>query len=517
MANNITPPSLYVYKQDRRTCYGCVPITSEFTSDVRFNACSEISFTTPDTYYDINKEEWVENSSYDSLERGRLLFVTDDTSYFKFPVRAIGDGSFYKYKSSSSQYRRGAELALNQNPLLDNFQVQSETELFDIGTGGGYSFKHFAYIDDSPQGELGCERDMSFCHWGSGAATYNPMLSLNIYIPAESTDVISIYSGHTNLGGSNDKPTYQWRVAAYTREDTASYVGMWKAPSSTGSQRINVAEKLPDGGYLRFWYECSTGTGGSSSYTYNASGTSYCNWSYPVQGFAKLYSGERRCTSVSNSDRSGYVYPKLHWYQIISVDEEDDGICRKKTVTAYSYEYSLQTSTFSLSAATLPFFIPEAITNLVNSNPWVRDYYEAGSRFYSPQRMQRGVLNQILDYLPNWSIKYVSEELMATYRSLDDVDDISVYSYLMDTLQSVYNCFIVFDSDDMTISAYSLNDINNIQSPLYLSWDNAIKHFEKKNMDASYFTALRVHAGDNMYGVGLVNPTGNAMIYNDPR
>ena len=213
----------------------------------------------------------------------------------------------------------------------------------------------------------------------------------------------------------------------------------------------------------------------------------------------------------------------MRWFQIQSVDEQANGICRTKKVTALSYEYSLHSSTFSLSSATLPLYIPEAITGLVNGTRndgavWIRDKKDTSSTpLRSVQRMERGVLNQILDHLPNWKIKYVSSKLMTSYRTLEDVDDVNIYSYLMDTLQSVYNCFIVFDNDDMTISAYTLSDINNMKTPVCLTWDNSIQHFEKNNIDASYFTALRVKAGDSVYGVGLVNPTGNAMIYNFDR
>ena len=212
----------------------------------------------------------------------------------------------------------------------------------------------------------------------------------------------------------------------------------------------------------------------------------------------------------------------MRWFQVQSVDETADGICRIKKVTALSYEYSLHDTTFSISGATLPFYIPEAITALVNGTRkdgslWVRDKDRLGIITRSKQKMERVVLNQILDYLPNWSIKYVSSKLMTSYRSLEDVDDVNIYTYLMDTLQSVYNCFITFNNDDMTISAYTLEDINNLKTPICLTWDNSIKHFEKNNIDASYFTALRIKAGDDTYGAGLVNPTGNAMIYNFDR
>ena len=274
---------------------------------------------------------------------------------------------------------------------------------------------------------------------------------------------------------------------------------------------------------MRFWYANTPNTSGCY-YSYDSStGAGNCGWVYPVAGYAKIYSGERRCTFVRNSDTNGYTTSKMRWFQIQSVDEQADGICRTKKVTALSYEYSLHSSTFSLSSATLPLYIPEAITGLVNGTRndgavWIRDKRDTSSTpFRSVQKMERGVLNQILDHLPNWRIKYVSSKLMTSYRTLEDADDVNIYTYLMDTLQSVYNCFIVFDNDDMTISAYTLSDINNMKTPICLTWDNSIQHFEKNNIDASYFTALRVKAGDSVYGVGLVNPTGNAMIYNFDR
>lgn len=523
MATLEPTPQIYIFKQDRRSCLGVVTHPIEFTEDIRFNACSEISFKVAEKYYDIYQEEWVDNPYYDSIERNRLVYITDNRDYFRFPVREIGDENFYKYKSNNALVNRTdttLEYDQNMNIYDYNFRVQSETELFDIGTGMGYSFRHFAYIISNGaegSGTVGALQDMSFLHWGAGAATYNPRLALETFIPVESTDVVALQTG-----GTASAPSFKWYVAAYERQDAATYVDMWKL-ESYGSARINVADKLPNGGYLRFWCANTPNTSGCY-YSYDSStGAGSCGWVYPVAGYAKIYSGERRCTYVRNSNIEGYTVSKMRWFQIQSVDEEDDGICRTKTVTAMSYEYSLHDSTFSLSGATLPLYIPEAITRLVNGTRndglvWIRDKQsDSSSPKCSPQKMERGVLNQVLDYLPGWTIKYVSSSLMTSYRSLEDVDDVNVYSYLMDTLQSIYNCFIVFDNDEMTISAYSLEDINNMTTIVNLSWDNSIQHFEKNNVDASYFTSLRVKTGDDTYGVGLVNPLGNAMIYNFDR
>lgn len=525
MATLESPPQLYLFKQNRNSCIGAIPNPIEFTENVRFNACSEISFTVPDKYYDINTESWKQTQIYPQLERNRLVYVADDTDYFQYPVRAIGDSNFYKY-GTVAERNPSNTLSYDQNASLLNFKVQPEVEILDLGTGGGYSFKHFAQINTD--GLI----DKSYWLWSETAANYNQMLACDVFIPVKPTDVIAVRNA-----GSYSNPitpsTFQWRVVAYEKSSADTWVGEWvidgnggtltnqnSYSSKKGDARINVAELLPNGGYVRFWYECDPT---ACSYQYNSStGVGSCNWTFPQTGYAKIYSGDRKCMEINNSSTSGYVKSKLHWFVITSVDEEDTGIERIKKVTALSYEYILHNTTFSLSQGTPPFYIPEAITNLVNSSWWVRDkitgFLSGQTRTYtSKQTMCRGVLNEILDCLPDWTVKYVSSKLMTTYRALDDVDDINIYQYLMSAIQSTYNCFIVFDGDDMTISAYTLEDLANLSNPIHLTWDNAIKSFEKNNMDASYFTALRVKAGDTSYGIGLVNPTGNGMIYDFSR
>lgn len=515
-------PELFVYKQDRKTCYGVVRDVLEFTEDIRFNSCSEINFTVPEEYYDIRSESWQKSQIYNELERDRLIYVSDDSDYFEYPVRDIGDTNFYKYGTIAQRDR--SILRYNQNASLQNFTVQPEVEIVDVGNTGGYSFKHFARIlYDGLQ-------DLSFYHWSEGAAAYNPMLACDVYFPVKPTDVIAIRNAGSYLTPVTNAAVH-WRVVAYTENRADAYAGEWAIDSSTasgwqkdgkGDVRINVAECLPNGGYVRFWYECDPST---CSYSYNSSEGGTCNWWYPLQGYAKIYSGDRRCTYIANSNTTGRVKNKMRWFVITDLSEENDGIKNVKKVTALSYEYTLHNTTFSLTGETLPLYIPPAITQLITGKNWVRDSvrgfkttdYNTIYTFKSPQALSQGILNQLLEYLPGWSIKYVSSNLMTTYRNLEDVDDINIYSYLMNTLQSKYNCFFVYDNDNKTISAYTQEDLAALQNPIHLTWDNAIKHFEKSNVDSTYFTALRVKAGDSEYGIGLVNPTGNGMIYNFSR
>lgn len=528
-------PQLFLFNQNRRTCLGAITGYTELTEDIRFNACSEISFTLPREYYNPKTETMEINPMYDSIEKHKLLFFTDNTEYYTFPPRKVGDSNYYKYKSSLAQRSSHSTLRFSQNPCLEHFTVQDETELFDVG--GSYSFQHFHRIGDSSygNGNVGGFVDYSNYHWGLNAASRNPFLAEEVFIPVSASDTIAYYTGKN----SNDYPYFKWRVATYTDCNASNFIvesdaNMWHI-DSVGSQRINVSEKLPSGGFIRVWLANSVGSHsegsnyvsegnqGSSGYSYNlGTGEGFCYWTPPVGGYFKIFSGERRCTSVDNvkDGNDNYVgdnlTPKMRWFVIASVDEEDDGISCKKTVSAYSYEYTLSNTTFSLSEDTLPLYIPNAIINLVNSDNWIRDCIN-NSTSRSRQFMRQGVLNELLSYLPNWTIGYVSSSLMTTYRALDSVDNIDVYSYLMDTIQSTYNCFIVFDNENMTISAYSLSDINNMKTNMHLTWDNSIKKFSKTNMDSSYFTALRVIAGDDTYGVGLVNPTGNGMTYNFDR
>lgn len=540
-------PQLFLFSQNKKDCLGAIVEQTEFTEDIRFNACSEISFTVPQKFYDINTERWVDNSIYDAIEKHKLILSTDDTEYFTFPARKIGDSSYYKHRSWGTRTVAGTgsvNMRYPYNSYLDHFALQEEVELFDCGSG--YNYKHWCRLGDAGYTNEGGIVDYSHELWSTTrleeAADHNAYHAEEEFIPVSPNDTIAFYTG---IRSNSTNPHYKWRVYAYTEDNVDSFVGTtssdnWTLNQPDCSKRVQVKEKLPNGGYIRVWAENSHGNRtlgsdyvsedntGSCEYSYNrTTGGGFARWRPPFAGYIKVLSGERRCTSIDNvMDGNTYVgnplSPKLRWFEIVSVDEDNDGISSTKKVTAYSYEYSLSHTTFSILENTLPLYVPDAILDMVNSDDsWVVENAYNGSggyfRTFGAQIMRGGILNELLAYLPNWKIGYVSSELMTTYRTLNDADNIDIYSYLMGTIQPTYNCFIVYDDDAMTISAYSLKDIDKLHSNIHLTWDNSIQHFSKSNMDASYFTALRVRAGDDQYGVGLVNPTGNGMIYNFDR
>lgn len=585
MKKSLSPPEIYVYKPNREDCVGVVKSHTGYTEDVRFNSCSEVSFTVPQKYYNLNTEQWESNEIYNHLVDGNLLRLCDDSEYFKYPIRRPGGDSFYSMidhnnvTNLSNLRSEHTEMSYQPNSSVitdGNFAIQRETKLFDIGHQYGYTFTPFKYLyvgDPSADSWRGSVADYSYMlnsYNGINAMVNgdDPLFvqhcTCEDYIPVSSVDILAIrsyfQSGFSVCCNSNGsfrsdnagdtgnpyagttlypyRGVAYWRICFYTDADSATYVGSEYIYALDGSrpgvERFYIGDKLPNGGYIRIGYEthlhygsspgdsninqqsCDMWLGGnSSSYSY-----AYTHW-YPDYGYIVLYSGERRCTEVKLADESGFHYPKLHWFVITASEENDDGVCRTKTITAKSYEYTLSKRTISVSDDTLPFYIPSKISTLVGSNAsWYIDCYaDANNEVkykHKRQKLLPGILNDIVNACPGWSVANVSKTLMTKYRTLSAVDDVNIYSYLMDNIQKIYNCFIVFDSDNRTISAYTKEDLfgsySNNSTPL--TWNNAIKSFQKTERDESKFTSLRVHTGDDTYGIGLINPTGNNIVYN---
>ena len=262
-------------------------------------------------------------------------------------------------------------------------------------------------------------------------------------------------------------------------------------------------------------------------------------WHLMPENYVQIYSGLRNITSFSVGEKSSYAIRQV-WWVITNTEESNDGINKTKTVTAKSYEHILTQKAFSMSEGTMPLFFPDKIYNLITSSDWRRDVWINTSNIKSEskgaQRCNRGILNQILDYLPDWKIGYVDSEIVSSvptatlcckYRSLDEVNNEPVYSFLMNEIEKAYQCFFIFDSENMTINIISGNptsvDSNGApqkegmvgsSSNIVLTWSNAIKNTNIKATEDRIVTALRVHTAEDEYGMGLINPTGNDILYN---
>ena len=252
-------------------------------------------------------------------------------------------------------------------------------------------------------------------------------------------------------------------------------------------------------------------------------------WFTPGANRIKILSGERRCSYISRKTPET-VSHGIPWWVIVNIEEDKDGINPTKKVTVYSYEYTLSNRSFSVDENTLPLYIPDNIPKLVTSYEFPIDRWSekhpddpnattSEKKIYTycgAQRMQRGLMNQILDNLSGWKVRYVSSGVCTRYRQIEDVDNANIYTYLMNTVQSKYQCYIVFDTEKLYINILSQSDIlsNISKSNIKLSWRNALKSMTIKDIDNNFATALKVHSEEDTYGLGLVNPNGTNVIYN---
>lgn len=87
-------------------------------------------------------------------------------------------------------------------------------------------------------------------------------------------------------------------------------------------------------------------------------------------------------------------------------------------------------------------------------------------------------------------------------------------SYLMNEIQKLYGCYIIFDTANMTINLIEQSDIFKYKSGAVISWRNALKALTITNQNTKYITAMKVNCDSDTYGISLVNPSGSNVIYN---
>lgn len=512
-------PEIYLCDRTRRKCFGAIKNYTEFTETIRFNSCSEISFKVAKDYYDLDDEKWKENPVYRDIDKGNLIRLTDDTKYFSFPVRAIGGAYDLHNLGTQSLGRLSSSMTFDINEFANRFELQPETLLYNISINDGYNWQN---LTEANSGDL--------VRFPNSWSTKFPYVGCSNYIPIQPYDVIATRLSFNRGATGADVRFISYTAHFYTNNDASTYVGSVDVSqdaimrlsinSLPASQQNNeIKTKLANGGFVRFTVTTGWNSSNYADMTYASyyrveeGGVKRVGWSFPYHTWLQVYSGERHCSEIKNRSRNGYYDLPMQWFVITSSEEELDGISAVKTVTAYSYEYTLSSRNISLSEGTLPLYIPPSLLSLVNGTGWCIDKEQGRTAKYGAQKLSSGLLNRVLEIFPTWTIGHISEELMTRYRSFGEVDDTNIYTFLMSEVQSAYQCYFVFNNNNKTISAYSQDDIVN-DSGVMLTWDNAIKHLQISNSDTSFVTALRGHTADDTYGLGLASTTGNSFLYN---
>jgi len=162
-----------------------------------------------------------------------------------------------------------------------------------------------------------------------------------------------------------------------------------------------------------------------------------------------------------------------------------DGVKEIKHCTAYSLEYEWADKKMGLT----------------------EDVYV----FWSPLKPESSILGVMLSYLPDWTVGYVSTDLLSTYRNIS-ADYKSVYDFAKNDVQVKYGCVFDFDTYKRVVNVYSTND-DVLTKSIFLSTQNLLHNIDVEEDTESIVTALDVNGAEGI-DIRMVNPMGVNKIYN---
>lgn len=185
----------------------------------------------------------------------------------------------------------------------------------------------------------------------------------------------------------------------------------------------------------------------------------------------------------------------IGWYKIhVETNIENTGI--SKNITANSLECTL------CNKRLIDF---ECNTGEILYDDYVRTI------FYDPGNPKGSLLNRVLNVAPSWSVGHVDATLANKQRSFDE-DDVDVYSFLTSDVSEAFNCLFIFDTFNMTVNAYDLDNYGD-DTNIYVSMDNLAQSMTETIDENSIITCYRVNGGDGIY-INEVNPNSTNKIYN---
>lgn len=177
-------------------------------------------------------------------------------------------------------------------------------------------------------------------------------------------------------------------------------------------------------------------------------------------------------------------------FVITDIQITDNGIVKIKNITCESSEKNLSSKKISS--------------------------YNKQMFFYAPSNPVQSLLDDMLGYIPTWSINEISASLVTTTdwvginRSYN-VTDKTLYDFLTNEVSQTCQCVFVFDTINKTISAYTLNDATT-PTDIFISFDNLIKSVSINESTEEVVTALTVLGGNDL-SINQVNPLGTDIIY----
>ena len=171
-----------------------------------------------------------------------------------------------------------------------------------------------------------------------------------------------------------------------------------------------------------------------------------------------------------------YLYAEGYGYFIITDCEEErdnDEIVTKKSITAKSAEQEL----LEVEAP----YVPDETYQFANGST--------------------GILDMCAAIMPRWTFNFTDMEadLKALNRYFVDAEFNTMYEFLIDCLQTKYDCVFEFDIIHRVISAYSkAYYVSNHETDIHLSNQNVIKTLTRQSSTDDIYTAMKVEGGNDL-------------------
>lgn len=204
---------------------------------------------------------------------------------------------------------------------------------------------------------------------------------------------------------------------------------------------------------------------------------------------------------------------QIGWFQIVSVNETDDGQYRYKEVTCQSHQIVLNNMSITTEERVYALYNPD------DPRDELYDYNDDSAipSVIGQLYQQLGILVNpgVSDATPTsdygqWTIIYVSPSLTGLYRTLSDGVDFG-YDFIKNKVAEAYDVVFEFDFLYHTIKAKKMSEFTTPTS-IFLSFDNVVNELNIEENSEEIVTVLSCK-GNNL-DITTVNPMGTNYLVN---
>lgn len=144
------------------------------------------------------------------------------------------------------------------------------------------------------------------------------------------------------------------------------------------------------------------------------------------------------------------------------------------------------------------------------------NYFKGTYKFYGTftdenGNEKRGLMDEIMQSLPRWSIAHIDDTVAERWRTFDEPDT-TLYAFLMEDCEESYECIFEFDIKTKEIYVYDKNNYIK-KTTICLSREDVISSIKTNTKVENIYTAISIYGEDDIT-INSLNPLGTATLYN---